>query len=208
MTKSKKILIGILAAFAFYPEVKADFGAADLGSSGNEYSAFDAWCAKRGKDCLVKFSAEGIVVNNGQAVPYENVVTYTYEVDDKMFGDLHIFDIVYSKKNGSRGVGRIIFGNKKVALNFLSSLKEYTRKDRRGDPRCSNNLSYYKGNCIDTKEALLLKREDRERQLDRLGEAADFLQEQRRLDIQELDAGTPDAVIQMNQYNQNNNFEY
>ena len=120
-----------------------------------------------------------------------------------MLGDLHIFDVVYSKMEGGRGVGRIIFGNPKVALNFLSSLKEYTRKERRGDPRCSQNLSYYKGSCIDSKEALLFEREDRERELQRLQNAVDNMQEERRLDIEEQDAITPDTVIdiQQNQFN-------
>ena len=201
----KRFLIAFLASFACSPALQADFGSAELGTSGNEYSVFDAWCAKRGNDCVVEFSTEGVVVNDGQAVPYGNVVKYTYEVDDKWLGDLHIFDIVYSKRGGGRGVGRIIFGNKKVALNFLSSLKEYTGKDQRGDPRCSKGLSYYKGDCINTKEAILLKREDLKLQQERLGEFADYLQEERRLDIEELDASTPDAVIQMNQYNKNQN---
>ena len=190
--------------------VFADFGAADLGSEGNEYSVFSAWCAKRGNDCRVEFTSDGIVVNKGTAVPYGNVVTYTYEVDDKMLGDLHIFDVVYSKMEGGRGVGRIIFGNPKVALNFLSSLKEYTSKERRGDPRCSQGLSYYKGSCIDSKEAILLQREDRQRELDRLQDYVDNAQEDRRLDIEELDAITPDAIIdiEQNQFNQQNQFNW
>ena len=196
-----------VSSLALAPAAKANFGAADLGSEGNEYSVFSAWCAKRGNDCRVEFTSDGIVVNKGTAVPYGNVVTYTYEVDDKMLGDLHIFDVVYSKMEGGRGVGRIIFGNPKVALNFLSSLKEYTRKERRGDPRCSQSLAYYKGGCIDSREALLLKREDRQRELQRLQNAVDNMQEDRRLDIEELDSVTPDTVIdirqnQLNQYNQ------
>ena len=71
------LLTGCTSFLALGPAAKADFGAADLGSEGNEYSIFSAWCAKRGNDCRVEFTSDGIVVNKGTAVPYGNVVTFT-----------------------------------------------------------------------------------------------------------------------------------
>jgi len=167
-------LVSVLAisAIAFSGlEAKADFGAAEVGGKNNEARTFEAWCATKGNTCKVSFGKDGIVVNDGNTVPYYRIKNFHYGANNGRcnaygfwcVGRAYTFDIIYMKENGEEGVGKIIFAKEDVALSFMFNLKNATGdKPWAGDPRCKNGEVYNEGLCLSPSKTAEIRTREKE----------------------------------------------
>ena len=155
----KRIFLLIPLLIGLNPPAFADFGEAEApNSSLTVKNSYDAWCGKKGNDCEVDFEKDAIVINKKSSVKYSQITNFVHreEVSTCNKGQIFFCDkggdtfyIDYLKNNGDNGQGVILFGNKKVALQFLSKMKQVSNQKIYTDPRCqrSGDISF-KGICM------------------------------------------------------------
>ena len=201
--------------FIFNNSVKADFGDAEApNSSIDKKNSYDAWCGKRGNDCTVDFNNNSILINKKNSVQYSQIINFSHqqELSNCAAGQIFFcnkggdtFYIDYTKNNGEKGQGVILFGNKKVAGQFKARMRLVTNQTIFTDPNCDRYGDvFYKGVCMSKSEAdqryLDFKAKSREELIDTFDKINENQFRQRELDIKQREA---DAKI-FDAYNNQN----
>ena len=195
--------------------VKADFGDAEAPTESiSMKNNYDAWCAKKGNKCTVDFISDSIVINKKNAVKYSQIIDFSHKEKLHTCGPIQIvncqrggdtFYINYQKNNGQKGQGVILFGNKKVAVQFLSKMKQISRESKYTDPRCERYGDVvFKGICMSKAESFRETLNDQERKNkavnDAINQGMQNYYKERELNIKEREA---DAKVFESYNNQN-----
>lgn len=164
-------IFGACAVVLTAQSSRADFGAAEVGGKNNEARTFEAWCARKGNNCKVSFDINGITIDENNSVPYNRIKTFYYGANNGVcnaygfwcIGRAYTFDIVYSKDDGTEGVGKIIFAKQEIALTFMFNLKTVTgNKPWGGDPRCNSGEVFQEGICLSPTTAAEVRTREKE----------------------------------------------
>ena len=202
----------------------ADFGSADVATSTS--SSFDAYCGKRGNKCKIEFDSQNITVDKINKVDKRQIIGYSNfaEYDGKSCWPsttpscyLAAYDyninIDYIKKDGSRSIAKVIFVNKNSYSDFLAAMHGFTGMGSKGevDPRCPNGGILMAGSCLNESERAAKVQQDVQilnNAARGFAEMEERMIERRRLEVEAIDAATPDAIIDIRQNNfqQNNRF--
>ena len=209
------LIAGCTSSLALAPAAKADFEDAEVPRVDITNSSFDAWCGKRKNNCKVHFEAEGVRVNNSKPVSYDRIIDFEFDENHGWgchhennigcSGRAYTFDIFYTKSTGADGMAKFIFAHHPTAMNFLRVLKKSKGLvSSNSDPRCTQRGDVYKnGQCMNRGQAKEIEKREFQQSMDALADFAEDqqnrLDRQRELDIMELDAVTPDAVIDIQQ---------
>lgn len=166
------LLFFLLMQFLLCQNAFADFGSADVGGKNNETRTFEAWCASKGNSCKVSFTTNSITINDTDSVVYRDIKYFHYNAINGNCQPMQIvfcekssytFDIVYSRLDGSEGVGKIIFAKENVAVNFMLNLRNATgNKPWAGDPRCKQGEVFHEGLCLTTNTAAEVRVREKE----------------------------------------------
>ncbi|KZR80682.1 hypothetical protein PMIT1342_02642 [Prochlorococcus marinus str. MIT 1342] len=98
-----------------------------LGSAqGKQTEKFDAWCARKGNDCVVLFKNGKITVDGNDSVPYEDIVglskasNWNYKIGGSYW--LYTYTVFFME-DGVKKSGTFLFGNGRVANQFEAQIE-------------------------------------------------------------------------------------
>jgi hypothetical protein len=167
-----KVAIPLCIAVANYDhKALADFGPAEVGGKNNETRTFEAWCGEKGNTCKVSFDEDGLLINDRNKVLYSAVKYFHYGANKGKcnaygfwcVGRGFSFDIIYTKKDGGEGVGKIIFADERIAIRFMHNLKTATGdKPWASDPRCSEGQVFHEGICLSPAKTAEIRTREKE----------------------------------------------
>lgn len=159
----KRIFLLIPFLISLNSTAYADFGAAEAPNSSFDMKKnYDAWCGKRGNKCEVDFEKDSIIIDKTSSVKYSQITNFVHREEVRTCAPGQIFNcekgsdtfyIDYLKNSGEKGQGVILFGNKKVATQFLTQMKQVTTQSIYTDPRCTRTGEVsFKGICMSNEQ--------------------------------------------------------
>lgn len=128
------VIIVIQALGAFSNKAIADLGDANtsIESSKIKQTEFDAWCAKKNVDCLVKIEGDRLIVNEGIGISSNQLLQWS---KNESYKDrlglfirphyLYTYLLKYKTITGELKEGKIIFQNTKYSDSFYKQLQRW-----------------------------------------------------------------------------------